>query len=723
MGIIKDVFGNGGTISKILPGYEERKQQLEYATSVLSSLEDKKHLVIEGPTGVGKSFGYLVPIISWLKKMDVGVDCEKGRAVIVTANIALQEQLVFKDLPLLSKIFGFSFFLFKGRNNYLCLDALATFIEKSETDRQGEFNFVSKASSARFSESEQAVLEWAKTTQAGDKSEMKIEIPNVVWAKFSKTASDCLKKRCPKAEKCFANKAKQGMVDSDIIVTNYHILFSSVKARIDSGLDVVLPVHSVLVLDEGHEAADIARDFFGFRITEVGANNLLAYLANQAVTIYGENGHSQDDDRKERVLRLAADVTGGISVLFSTLALKMEQAAKRKNANRVSEYAVAPYVVAKNEIDVSDLLSLLDFASREFKDLANIIGGEVKKRMELLGVSIEAKNEADRYVSWEQRLGKAARDALSLKEHLNDFFCGDRGNAVFFAEKQRERAVLRKSLLQVGQILREEVFEDENVVLVTSATLAIDGHCDFVRRELGVPMDVAERIVSSPFVYQRQAMLVVSRNAPDPKAQDFHDQVARAIAQIVRASNGRALCLFTSYSGLRKSAEYLRTNLPGFNYFVQGETSRTAALAGFKEDVSSVLLGTDSFWTGVDVPGETCSVVIIDRIPFPSPGDPVFDELCRRAGDNWFYALSLPRAILKIRQGTGRLIRRQTDKGIVVILDNRIMTKGYGASVIGSLPKMTVSTSLSFSKIKQFLQTSECGSQPHALHCTHLPGK
>lgn len=607
--VVDLVFGSGGELSKRFAGYEPRPGQVEMARAVEFALERGEVLLVEAPTGVGKSLGYLVPAIA-----------SKKRTIVVTANIALQEQLVRKDLPTLTEIMPeeFRFALAKGVSNYACLVAV------EQAERDGVRAKLPVVDRGQWDE----VLGWLSETKSGDLSELDFEPSPTVRQWSTTTSDDCPGSKCRKSSACYSMIARAAWQTADVVVTNYHLFFIDLALR-SKGAPGVLPDHDAVIFDEAHKAADIARDFFGFRITERAIANLARMLdgdplgdklAKSAARLFSQlRAHRDSDDYKARIK--VPDVVPELEAIAPTL---------------------------------GEVAARLDRMAREET------GNEQKHRL--------------------RQRAQRARDLAAQLDQTRRLVAG----SVYFLGGDRDRATLESKLIDVSGVLSEELFSKERPVVLASATLAAAGS-DFslVKRELGVSR-CRELTVDSPFDFSKATIVVPKM--PDPRERDYAQAVAGAVARSVLAAGGRTLALFTSWRVLNATHERLsRMSLP-FSVMKQGDAPRTELVRRFREDVSSVLLGTESFWAGVDVPGEALSCVVIDRLPFTSPEDPVLDAICEADPKGWFHRYSLPRAILQFKQGFGRLIRSSEDRGVVVVLDNRLDTKPYGSQFYGALP-------------------------------------
>jgi ATP-dependent DNA helicase DinG len=605
-------FGAGGHLSKVLGGYKPRQGQIDYAVAVDAAFESGRPLLAEGATGVGKSFGYGVPAAHYARR--------GKRVLIATSNIALQEQLAEKDLPLLAEALPWpvTFKLAKGRSNYLCRAKLAEF-----EPAQGNLFRHADAGVGR------EIAAWAALTATGDGSELPFEPPYRVWRDFSSTSDECNGYQCPLAADCFAMRARAELEDAGIIVANYHLLFSHLVVREKVGMSPILPDFDAVVLDEGHKAADIARGFLGFRVTAAAVSR----IARKA------GGGDQ------------ANLEAASGVFFSALA----------SYARSSRYKV--------RIKRTPPLPWDDFASK------------LQSTSGMLDEMAEGAEGVERYM-----IRRHARRALEIASDVCEAMEERDERVAYYVEERSGAFALCSKPADPGDWLNAALFSQTPAV-VTSATLEVGRKFDYMAGELGLEEGSYDGIVvPSPFRWSERALLVLPK-MPDPKAVDFADRVAEEVCEIVGEAQGRTLALFTSYRGLNRANEMLaRSHLP-YRLLRQGDKPRTMLAEQFRTDVSSVLLGTESFWGGVDVPGESLVCVVIDKLPFPPPDDPVLDLICSQ-DKRWFFNVSLPRAVLTLKQGVGRLLRSVDDYGVVVILDPRLTTKGYGKVVMRSLPVM-----------------------------------
>jgi ATP-dependent DNA helicase DinG len=616
---VEHVFGADGLLSKEFPGYEVRPGQIGMARAVYDALRGAKTLVVEGPTGTGKSLAYLVPA-TYLAR-------QGGRVLVVTANIALQEQLVNKDLPLLSRLlpWRFTYALLKGKNNYICQDVLTQ-------NRKAGF-FRNRERSAEERAQHKQIVEWSEHTRMGDKSELDFEPSSFVWQDFSISADDCPGKSCEHYDQCYSIDARNRAHGAGVLVVNYHLYFSDIAAT-----NSILPPYEYVIFDEAHKMADIAREFFGMRLTEAGIKHVTGKLA------LGK-GIVQDAARE----------------FFSYLAnLRFSSQYER----RLQEPVVGWETLQNELFNASDQY----LAQAQMAKLA----GKTKERTVFDARSAQC-------LSMAEKLERMATLRNSDEE------------AYFLNILPGDRVSLEAKPVRVDEKLEASVFSQKPAV-VTSATLSSDGKgFAYIKNELGC-RNALEYMAESPFNWREQALLIVDTGMPDPgeKRLAHRNVVAEQVVNVIELAQGRTLALFTSIESMKYSYEYAKSRVSKYRLMMQGEIPRMKLIQEFKEDTHSVLFGTESFWTGVDVPGESLSCVVMDKIPFPSPDDPVLSYLTELYPKDGFRCFILPRAMVALRQGFGRLIRAMTDKGVVVILDPRLGSKGYGKQFVGSLPNVEV---------------------------------
>lgn len=643
-------FAPGGVLAGIAEGdfeYEARPQQAEMARAVADALESGRLLVVEAGTGVGKSLAYLVPLILHAKRTN-------QRAMVSTHTISLQEQLVGKDLPLLKERLGPSFraVLVKGRTNYLCLRRLA----RARSHQRELFP-------DGVAEELERIRAWADRTEEGSVQEMRRQPSAEAWGAVCAEHGNCLGAKCPERKRCFLFRARAQMHDADLLVANHHLLFSDLAMRREGA--GFLPDVAAVVMDEAHTVEDTASDHLGIRLSPYAFEHWLRRLF-MPETGKGLLGYLRAGPAAQTVTRL----WDAVPELFHAV-----PRAAGLGARDSQKVVPGPLEVAS---EVPGLLR------------------ELSGRLATLIEELEDQDEESR-----AELRGLRGHGLGLGGMLEAFLGQALPDHVYWIEREgkRRQAVLHSAPVEVAPVLREALFGQIPSVILTSATLAVGGRLEYFRDRLGAGEDCEMLCLGSPFDHARQMRLHVATNAPDPKDREaFAEAVAKGVLRWSLKTRGRAFALFTSDELLQRTAAALRGPLEeaGLTLLAQGGgLTRRAMLENFRKNTGFVLFGLDSFWMGVDVRGEALSNVILTRLPFAVPDHPVVAARLKRIkekGGDPFKEYSLPEAVLKFRQGFGRLIRSQTDEGIVVVLDSRLVTKWYGRVFLRSLPECPVDT-------------------------------
>ena len=625
---LDQILGPNGAVAANHPYYEHRPGQIQMAQAIADAMEQNCHLCVEAGTGTGKTLAYLLPVIFSNK-----------RVVISTATKNLQEQLFFRDLPFLEKALGrkLSVCYMKGRSNYLCWNRLE--------DIEGEAYLFSPHDPEYL----KLIKKWAQKTTTGDRAEL-TELPDdlMLWHRLDARRETCTGQKCRNFDACFITRVRQQALESDIIIVNHHLFFADLALR-QGDFGSILPDYSILVFDEAHELEDVATQYFGVTISNYRIEELI-----------------RDADH-------ALAETGASSAFLTEQLAKLAERSREffsRFQNKEGRFMLQPLgsgLAVRRGIHGTDSFS---DSYRALRVQLNML------RSALDNVTVQS-----------DAIEALARRCLEMEDELGTILESESAEHVYWCEIRGRGVFLWASPINISSILRERLFSSVDSAILTSATLSTGGNFLFVKSRLGIEQ-ANELIVPSHFDFASQAIFYVPRNIPEPREEGWVRHACKELEMILGASNGRAFILFTSYSQMEQVYQSLRSILR-FPMLIQGEKSKSGLLESFRNTPNAVLFATSSFWQGVDVQGEQLSCVIIDKLPFSVPSDPVVAARIAQineSGGNAFYDYQIPTATILLKQGMGRLIRSKTDRGIMALLDKRILTKSYGRMFIRSLP-------------------------------------
>ena len=639
-----------------MPGFEAREGQRRMAAAVSNTIEEGGTLLAEAGTGTGKTLAYLVPAI-----------LSRQRVLVSTGTKNLQEQIFFKDLPSLRDSIDvpFTATLMKGRSNYLCLHRWETYRDAVDGNTGTSGRLIDFGDHVLLP----VIQQWAARTQTGDRAELR-DMPEdlPLWKEISADADTCLGTECPRYGDCFLTLMRQRAAESDVVIVNHHLLCADASVR-QGAYGEVIPSCPTLVVDEAHQLEDVATQYFGVSFSNFRVDDLMhdaeRLLTTTALSI----------ERVEDAARALTHIADHARTFFAALSLARTTTAALADA-RVRYTGEAMADCAEEGLMLAGALEDLE---RSLSTRGSGFGAQ----------DSEFEDDA------KEAVASIARRASELRHDLRFLLRADDESFVYYLEHRGLGAFLRASPVDVSRIVRDALFDRFRTVVLTSATLAVEGSFDYIKGRLGI--GVADELrVPSEFDYKQQALLYLPRRMPSPKSPSFAEAVARETIALLTRSHGRAFVLFTSYRVLRTVQPLVEMALP-YPILVQGTAPRSALIEEFRSTPNAVLLATSSFWQGVDVVGDSLSCVVIDKLPFASPGDPVTSariEAINAQGGDAFAEYQVPLAILSLQQGLGRLIRHRSDRGVLAVLDSRLSTTGYGRRFLASLPPAPVTRDL-----------------------------
>ncbi|MBS0604759.1 MAG: DEAD/DEAH box helicase family protein [Verrucomicrobia bacterium] len=703
------IFSEGGLLSRSLKNYEERVGQKEMSLRILDAYQEDSIALIEAGTGTGKSLAYLVPAVYWALK-------HQEKTVITTHTIALQEQLLLKDIPFLLKTMDVDLkaCLVKGMGNYLCLRKLRELQDQPLLFSMEETKEV------------QAIEQWSEKTNEGSRSDIPFPVSPATWEKVAAEGEACNHVHCPHYKECFFFKARKEAADSQILIVNHHLLLADIeKRRRNPGQESILPLYNRLVIDEAHNLEDIALESFAQRFERIAFLRQLAKL------------HSDSHPERSRLMLLRQELSV-LSAIPPTLLQKLEidiPAQKRVCQTQLEEafaelshffethLADKPFFKEKeSKKRITDGVSENPFWKETIvKSLLNL-AEEIQRLSQMLN-GILTDLEEFKGASFYEKLSIHLLEIQAIAQRLEqcsaflEQFTQDepKEKRVRWFESNGSNVILVDAALDISAFLTEHLFSQQRTSVLCSATIATAKSFSFLKKRLGLvdyEEKLMEEIYESPFNYQERALFVVPTDLPAPSSPNYLAECIKAMQEAIEISKGSVFLLFTSYDMLQNCYRSLSSGtLPQrYPFLKQGDLPRHLLLEQFKKKEGSVLFATDSFWEGVDVPGEALRCVVIAKLPFSVPSDPLYEaysQSLEKEGLDPFSDYSVPQAVIKFKQGFGRLMRKHDDRGCVICLDHRIVKKNYGKQFLDSLPPCKTcfaSKAEAFAQMRQFYE-------------------
>lgn len=682
---ITPYFEKTGLLSQTFKEFEYRDEQLHMAKHIENGLNSETKVIVEAGTGTGKTLAYLIPSIEWAIK-------NKKRVVISTNTINLQEQLLNKDIPIAKKVIqgDFRYILVKGRGNYLCNRKYFNMALGENVN----FEEFSDSQKRQFKE----IINWGKKTEKGDKAELSFEADASVWELFQSETDICAGNKCPYKGECFFLKSREEKKNADILITNHHMYFSDLAIRKEIGFNTeysILPEYGLVVFDEAHNVEKVARDYFSYEASKYSFTKIM----NQIYAFEGKKKNTGSLDILLTYIKSTGmDSRGILEKEIKDIKVKHKSLflAGREYFNHIVEVfskgqmGTFTFRAKKEEMDNSPFLSsLIDFREK----FTSEYNSYVRKIKELIK---EIKDEEDEhgnindFIKYTDRL----ENFFNNFRFINDF---DDDEFIYWIEvnSRKSNSKLVATPLKIDAELQKTLYLNLKQIIFTSATIAIGNDFSYFKESIGLQEDTLDKVIHSPFDYDKQMKVYIPSDIPNPSDRAFIDDIAEFLKALLIKSRGKTFVLFTSYSALNYVYYLLRDDLEanGIELFIHGMAPRTHLVNMYVNGKNPVLFGTDSFWEGVDIKGKQLSSVIIVKIPFKVPSDPITEAIIENItaqGKNPFIEYQVPEAVIKFKQGIGRLIRSKTDYGTITVLDNRIINKKYGKYFMDSIPTKNI---------------------------------
>ena len=681
---IENYFAKDGILAKEIKGFEYREEQEEMAQYIQDAINEDRKIIVEAGTGTGKTLAYLIPSIKWAVT-------NKKKVIIATNTINLQEQLLLKDIPLAKSIIKdeFSYVLVKGRNNYVCKRLFNELVLGKSIDIE--------TFSMEAREQIEYILKWGNKTKTGDKAELTFEVYPDVWELVQSTTELCLGKKCPYRKECFYMKTRMEKMEADILISNHHVFFADLNVRAETDFDseyLILPRYDMVIFDEAHNVESVARSYFSVEVSKISFTRLLNRIYQKknkkkkeksALIRVEDTVDEKNLEDSEQYIYLLNTLKEEISILQNIGDEYFDEIRKIYETN-----TEAPIKKSLNNFEMTKSRFLENL--REKKDIfQSKLADFLNLMMSFNNVIDEEKDKNPEVINFNNHL-KMFKAYIDSFKFINSF---EDDNYIYWLDinSKRTNVILTATPLNIAQKLSTVLFDNLDRLVFASATIVVNGNFDYFKKSLGLDEeDCIEAIIKSPFDYDEQMSVYIPSDIQDSEnINAFVSDASKFILNILLKTDGKAFILFTSYTMLNQIYYSISKKLKdkGFEVFLHGDKPRSQIIKEFKEAENPILFGTTSFWEGVDVQGENLSNVIITKLPFLVPTDPVVSAISKKIeedGGNSFMDFQLPEAIIKFKQGVGRLIRKKTDSGNIFILDNRILKKRYGSLFINALP-------------------------------------